>query len=148
MGREFVLRGAFDNSIGVTTTSLVVDDGLHNKGYRVKEFYILPNLFQGQTTFAGIAAMLSTNLESSTWNLEHDDQVAWFTAEQISYAHWEEPNGLCDDTVIFNRDLYVHAWNANAASSALHHWSYFVRLEEVELTDNQAVLILANEVNQ
>lgn len=145
---EFVLRGTFDIDAQATTVQVMIDDGLQNLGYRVKEFKVLPNFFQGQTVFCGATSMLSTVRTPIQWNLEQDNQLGWMTWDDHGYAHWEDVNSLVDDTIIFNRELYLHCWNSRQSDSATYHLSYFIRLERVALDDNQAVLILANEVNR
>lgn len=145
MGREFSIRTNFSFDALATHVRLILDDGLHNQGYRIKDFKILPNLFHGQTVFAGAVGMLSTNPLGVAWDLEKPEQLAWTTFDDHGYAHWEDVQSLTDPTVVFNRDLYLHVWNARQSDSATYHMSVYVLLEEVELTDNQAVLILANE---
>lgn len=148
---------------GTTTTyqyggerHLVVDDGDFNSAWRITKFAIAPlDISSSSAGSRDCFAVLATHPEAlegpvSTvieWRWSDRRQVAWTAIEMAgdtTVSNWSF--GLIDPQHVVVRDLYF-GLTAQVATSTVE-FNYFIELERVSLTDNQAVMAIIQEESQ
>lgn len=148
-GDTFILRGAFTTPInGTWDQQLIVDDGLTNFGYRIKQFKLVPQTYEGQATFyADVLGFLTLDpVGLSRFIFSDSDQIAWAMFDVTSGSGVEsDPSFELIDPVVFVRELWLRAWSS-PASAGTGRYNYFIELERVTLTDIEALVHLATEV--
>ena len=139
MSRVRTLRGKVDNT---TPVRLVIDDGNFNHAFRVIEFKVLVS--DPQPDPSGSWATLSLSEDSAgIWDLSDNGQIGW---AGMDVADAKSPNplmSLIDPDHVVVRDLWIYG-DASAAQT----FQYFVRLEMVDISDDQAILALIKERSQ
>ena len=149
-GRNFILRGSFTMPIvGTYNEHLIVDDGIPQFGYRVKSFKIVPQSYEGQAVmFPDALAFLTTSLDTtSRFMFDEPAQIAWAMFDNTSGSGIEsDPSFMLIDDQVFVRDLYFRGWVA-PASAGTADYNYFIEIERVKLSDIEALVYLATEVN-
>jgi hypothetical protein len=151
-----VLRGVCRTFQYGGAVHLVVDDGNFNNAWRITKFVISFRDLWGSSTGTrdciGVLATHEEAIESSTptvidWNWADRRQVAW-TAQELNgdttVGAWSF--GLIDPQHVIVRDLYL-GLTAQTATSTVE-FVYFIELERVTLTDNQAVMAIIQEESQ
>lgn len=156
MSRVRVLRGQcrtyqFDGAINI-----VQDDTRFNHGYRVKKFvisYEAPyDSGSGSRDCFGVLATHADAIESpllSTviiWNWADRRQIAWSSTNHVGDSLVEFLPDLVDPTHVVVRDLYLGITALSATSNNV--FNYYIELEEIPLTDNQAVMAIIQEEAQ
>jgi len=155
MGKIRVLRGrcrsfSYDGAI-----QLIQDDQRFNHGFKIRRF-VLSYEFPGDATASGkdIYGALATHEDAFQlasgvivgWAWDDRRQVAWASTEVVGDSIVKQTFELIDPTHVVVRDLYVAITSAVATGST--NFNYYVELEEVSLTDNQAVLAIVQEEAQ
>jgi hypothetical protein len=154
MGRTRVLRGRCLAYQYQGPLNLIQDDNRFNHGFIVKKFVIgfsdVSSSSAGSKECFGVLATHAAALEGPVgtvvgWNWDDRRQVAWAsTAFEDSQA--DQTFELIDPTHIIVRDLWF-GLTAQVATST-NEFVYYVELEQVELSDNQAVLAIVQEEAQ
>lgn len=156
MGKTRVLRGQIKAFQYQGAVELIQDDQRFNHGYRVKKFVIAYDApFDSASSSRDCYAVLTTNADAIPspfvpsavyWNWADRRQIAWASTNHIGDSYVEFLPDLIDPTHIVVRYLYIGI-TANVATSATN-FNYYIELEEVELSDDQAVLAIIQEESQ
>jgi hypothetical protein len=156
MSRIRVLRGVFRTFQYDGAVNLIQNDQRFNHGFRIKRFLIAPtNLHSSSIGSRDIYAVLGTHpeaLEASPgstvveWNWNDRRQVAWTSTNTIGDSMAESVFELVDPTHIVVRDLYVGLTAQTATGT--DEFNYYIELEELSLTDNEAVMAIIQEESQ
>jgi len=154
MGKTRVLRGRCRTYQYDGAVNLIQDDQRFNHGFIIKKFLIaFSDLSSSSAGSKECFAALATHADAlegpvSTviaWNWDDKRQVAWASSgHEDSFA--EATFELVDPTHVVVRDLYLGLSALTATST--NEFVYYVELEEVSLTDNQAVLAIVQEEAQ
>jgi hypothetical protein len=140
------LRGTEGVPPGQTPTidkrRLVLNDGRLNVGYLVTQFICWPETFDAN--FA-MVAQLSTDPGFAfggqpVSNARDNRQIAWFQGGFFAM----NPGAIVDPDHIVNRDLFI---NTHQTSTNME-LNYMVTLEEVNLTDDDAIVVILKEEAQ
>jgi hypothetical protein len=135
---------------------LVVDDGDFNNAWKITRFVIAP--VDPTSSSAGsrdCVAVLATHPEALegyvssvvNWTWSDRRQVAWTQIEMngdTTIGAWSF--GLIDPQHIVVRDLYFGLSSASATGTT--EFNYYIELERVTLSDNQAVMAIIQEEAQ
>ena len=156
MSRIRVLRGVcrsfqFDGAVNI-----VQDDTRFNHGFIVKKFVISYQFpYDSQAGSRDCYAALATHADALEaplnptvvqWDWGDRRQVAWTSTNHIGDSMVEFLPTLIDPTHVVVRDLYLGITALTATSSTT--FNYYIELEEVSLTDNQAVMAIVQEESQ
>jgi hypothetical protein len=122
---------------------LVVDDGRINVAYKVISFYVVGR--NPSDASGDVYGTLSLDYDAPvTWEFKDNRQIGW-ASTQVDQRP-TSPFSLIDPDHIVVRDLYVQGQLAGSGGSELIN--YFVELEQVEISDDEAVLALIKERSQ
>lgn len=155
MGKTRVLRGEIQEYNYGGAVNVIQNDQRFNHGFIIKDFRIASNdpadSTAGSRDCVGVLATHADAIEGTVstrigWNWGDRRQVAWTSTEHIGDSSVEWTNALIDPTHVVVRDLYVGVSAGSATSTRI--WCYYIELEEVALTDNQAVLAIVQEESQ
>jgi hypothetical protein len=136
------LRGTIGNG---EIKRLIVDDANINRGFKVTNFQIFPvDMSSGASDCSGVLA-LEQRGALQDWYCEDNTQIAWSSTTMSTSFSVLHKSDIIDPDHVVIRDLFVRA-DTNA--STIPRINYLVELEEVKLTDDQAVLQLIKEVAQ
>jgi hypothetical protein len=80
------------------------------------------------------------------WYWNDRRQIAWTSTEVIGDSVAATRFELIDPTHIVVRDLYVGVTEASGGTTDL--FNYYIELEEIDLTEEQAVLAIVQEESQ
>jgi hypothetical protein len=123
---------------------LIVDDGRLNHGYKVVRFVVAC----GPTSSSFDAfGTLSLDFDAPrNWDWGDNRQIAWASTNMSTTGGADAPFTLVDPDHVVIMDLYIQGQvSASGGSDVIN---YFVELEPVELTDDQAILALIKERSQ
>jgi len=149
-GQRFIIRGSgiFPTS-GTLNLLLIDDDGQPNIGYRIHQFKIFPQTYEGQAVqWPDAMGFLTTDLHGTSRMLLSDpSQLAWAMFDNTTGSGIEsDPSFELIDPQVFVRELWMRAWVApNTANASDYNW--FIELERIHLTDIEALVELATEVS-
>ena len=131
--RSRVLRGQIDSG---SQKRIIVDDGMYQHGYVVKDFVV----WATSNTGGDAECYLSLN-ETTVTSFDAGDnrQVGW-AGQTIAPA--ANQFSFLDPSVTVVRDLYVR--NISASGTA----NYMIVIEPVMLTEQQGLLTLVQERSQ
>jgi hypothetical protein len=155
MGKIRVIRGQARALQYEGTLQLIQDDRRFNHGFKIRRFMVSTE-FPADSSAGSrdLVAVLATHHEaiqvgpgvSVGWAWDDRRQVAWaglaMDGDSTVGAQFE----LIDPTHVVVRDLYVGISSLVATGNT--YFNYYVELEEVSLTDNQAVLAIVQEEAQ
>lgn len=124
---------------------LIVDDGRLNHGYKVVNFICSTDATD--VTPAGVTATLSLDYDALPgWNWSDNRQIAWSSTTIYSQSEAGAPFTLVDPNHVVIMDLYIQGQVFGSGGSDV--FNYFIELEPVELSDDQAILSLIKERSQ
>jgi len=133
---------------------LVVDDGNFNNAWRITKFVV--SYYDPTTSAAanrdsiGVLAThpeaLNDGLTHVLWNWDDRRQVAWAGMDFQGDTSVGRTFELIDPQHVIVRDLYIGI-SASFETSAVFY-NYFIELERVTLSDNQAVMAIIQEESQ
>jgi len=156
VGKIRVLRGQTNSVQYGGIKQLIQNDSRFNHGFRIKKFVIAYEFphdpgSSSRDCFAVLAthadAIPEPNIQQYVWwNWQDKRQVAWTATNHIGDSLVELYPGLIDPTHVIVRDLYVGITALTATGATM--FNYYIELEEVELTENQAVLAIIQEEAQ
>lgn len=156
MGKIRVLRGQVRRFSVEGATQLIQNDQRFTHGYRVKKFIIAyEGLHSSGAGTRDAYAVLCTHAEAVTpviggtvveWYWNDRRQIAWSSTEVIGDSVTATRFELIDPTHIVVRDLYIAITEHSGSTSDL--FNYYVELEEIDLTEEQAVLAIVQEESQ
>lgn len=156
MSKLRVLRGQVLAYQYQGALELIQDDQRFNHGYRVKKFVISYEApFTSTSSSQDCYAVLATHADaipspvvgtSIIWNWADRRQVAWASTNHIGDSYVEFLPDLVDPTHVVVRNLYLGLTAAVATGSTV--FNYYIELEEIDLTDNQAVMAIVQEEAQ
>jgi len=140
-GRTRTLRGQFTVTAGGTAKQqLIVDDGLINRGYKVKEWYLWEDS-GSPTQFSGILSMQSVNA-ANDMDASNNTQIGWVWQSNITQGGGIKEYILDPDHVIV-RDLFV-----TITGAANDNYNFMIVVEEMTITDDQAIINIIKEGSQ
>lgn len=122
---------------------LIVDDGQFTRAYRVTRFEIIsadPSISSGDCF--GTLALDQDG--ARIWNLGDNRQIGWAGQTMRDSLGPANNFSLLDPDHVIVRDLWVYG----RGTSATPGYQYFVELEMIEITEDQAVLALIKERSQ
>jgi hypothetical protein len=155
MGKIRVLRGAarafqYDGAV-----QLIQDDRRFNNGFIIRRF-LVSYQFPADSTASSrdLVGVLATHPDAFQlgggvqvgWDWSDRRQVAWASTYHVGDSVVESTFELVDPTHVVVRDLYF-ATSALTATGT-NYFNYYIELEQIELTDNQAVLAIVQEEAQ
>lgn len=157
MSKIRVLRGSIEQFSAAGPTQLIQNDLRFTHGFRIRKFVISFSQMWSQTasgrdTFGVLTtdpdAMRSKTFPTSAveWMWSDKRQVAWASTDVQADSSLGLVFGLVDPTHIIVRDLWIGITAANAILGDT--FNYYIELEEVELSENQAVLSIIQEEAQ
>jgi hypothetical protein len=123
---------------------LIVDDGRLNHGYKVVRFVAV-----GDPGSSGndAYAVLSLDYDSpATWDWGDNRQIAWSGTPIDGTGGVSKFFELVDPDHVVIMDLYIQGVVGGAGGSSVIN--YFIELEPVELSNDQAILTLIKERSQ
>jgi hypothetical protein len=155
VGKIRVIRGQVRAFNYDGAQQLIQDDQRFNHGFKIRRF-VVSTEFPADTAAGSrdLVAVLATHEEAIQlgpgvqigWGWDDRRQVAWAGLAMDGDSTVGNQFELIDPTHIVVRDLYVAISSAVATSTL--YFNYYVELEEVSLTDNQAVLAIVQEEAQ
>ena len=122
---------------------LIVDDGRFNHGYKVLEFAIL-STDPTAATADSVGTLALSEDGARKWTLEDNRQIGWAGQTMISSSGPERLMGLVDPDHVVLQDLYV--WGTG--TTAHPGYQYFIKLQAMDISTNEAVLQLIKERSQ
>jgi len=126
------------------TKRLIVDDGRLNHGYKVVRFVVAGN--PSSSAFDAFGT-LSLDYDAPTdWDWGDNRQIGWSSTNVSATAAAEPPFSLIDPDHVVIMDLYIQGQVSSGSGSDV--LNYFIELETVDLTDDQAILSLIKERSQ
>jgi len=156
MSRIRVLRGEVRSFLYDGAINLIQNDQRFNHGFRIKRFVISQtNLHSSSIGSREIYGVLGTHpeaLEASPgstvceWRWTDRRQVAWAATEAVGDSAPKQNFELVDPTHIIVRDLYIGITAATATGT--DEFNYYIELEELSLSDNEAVMAIVQEEAQ
>jgi hypothetical protein len=135
------LRGQFVEGENVR---LIVDDGRLNHGYKVTRFIVsgIPDSSSNDAY-----ATLSLDYDAPfTWDWSDNRQIAWASSGVSAAGDVRGPWMLVDPDHVVIMDLWIQGRVSGSGGGSVVN--YFVELEPIELTDDQAILTLIKERSQ
>ena len=136
------LRGTVDDGV---IKRLIVDDADFNRGFKVTRFEIFPvDVSSSSSDCTGVLA-LEERGATEDWFCEDNTQIAWSATTMAGSFSINNKTDIIDPDHVVLRDLFVMAHTANATVARIN---YLVEIEEVKLSDDQAVLQLIKETAQ
>ena len=123
---------------------LIVDDGRLNNGYKVTKFVIAGD--PGSSANDAFATLALDYDSPRSWDWGDNRQIAWASTNVQSTAGTQPFFELVDPDHVVIQDLYIQAQVGSGTGSSV--CNYFIELELVELTNDQAILSLIKERSQ
>ena len=126
------------------TKRLIVDDGRLNHGYKVVRFVVagIPS-----TSASDVFGTLSLDYDAPRdWDFGDNRQIGWASTNITTTSGVDAPFSLIDPDHVVIMDLYFQGQVSTGSGSDV--LNYFIELEPVELTDDQAILSLIKERSQ
>ena len=123
---------------------LIVDDGRLNNGYKVTRFVIAGD--PGSSANDAFATLALDYDSPRSWDWGDNRQIAWASTNVQSTAGAQSFFELVDPDHVVIQDLYIQAQVGSGTGSSV--CNYFIELEPVELTNDQAILSLIKERSQ
>ena len=152
MGKIRVLRGhatAFQYGGAV---QLIQDDRRFNHGFKIRRFVVSYEFpADSGASSRDLIAALATHEDAFQlqagvqvgWDWSDRRQVAWASTNHVGDSIAEHSFELVDPTYIVVRDLWFAC--SAAVASGSNYFNYYVELEQVKLTDDEAVLAIVQE---
>ena len=152
------LRGQISAVSGKASKQLILNDQLINRGLRVKEFYIWPEIVGNTITRTFNAILSYAELANSNVDMDAGDntQFGWAFFSQAAAIPSTGPtvgeanpsfsgffNQLIDPDHIVNRDLFISLRDSSTATV-----NYMVVCEMIDLDDNEAIITIIKENSQ
>jgi hypothetical protein len=126
------------------TKRLIVDDGRLNHGYKVVQFVVagIPS-----SSANDVFGTLCLDYDApKDWDFGDNRQIGWASTNITATSGADAPFSLIDPDHVVIMDLYIQGQVGTGAGSDV--LNYFIELEPVELTDDQAILSLIKERSQ
>jgi hypothetical protein len=143
MTKTRVLRGRIDSA---EVKQLIVDDGIITRGYKVVDFHVFPgdnSVSNGDCVGTLALAERDCTIE---WDASKQSQIGWASTYMPgTYTVAVEFNLIVPDHIVV-RDLYVTGRSAAALPG--EPVNYMITLEEVTITEDEAVMAILKEVQQ
>ena len=139
--RRRTLRGQVVEGV---VKRLIVDDGRLNNGYKVTKFVIAGD--PGSSANDAFATLALDYDSPRSWDWGDNRQIAWASTNVQSTAGAQSFFELVDPDHVVIQDLYIQAQVGSGTGSSV--CNYFIELEPVELTNDQAILSLIKERSQ
>lgn len=143
MGRRRTLRGIIESA---EVRQLIVDDGLINTGYKVVDFIVFPgdnSVSNGDCV--GTLALAERDC-TVNWDASKQTQIGWAGTAMPGTHNISSPFSVIVPDHIVVRDLYVTGRSAAALPG--EPVNYMITLEEVAISDDEAVMAILKEVQQ
>lgn len=137
MTKFYTLRGTF---VPGTQKRLILDDGNFNNGFIVRKFVVAGD--PRDSTDEAYATLMLDKDADKVWNWGDNRQIAWAAAHNRATNSVDTPFILVDMDTVVVADMYI------GGESNSPYINYYVQLERIELTDNQAVMTLIKERSQ
>ena len=133
--RTHTLRGRLANG---EKKDLIIDDGRLNHGMKIKEFHVwgIDN-----DSSAEMALCLNTENVGSQFDASNGNQIAWASQTGAAGVPTNSSFSLIDPNHVVVQDLVLNNFGSTTGN-------YLVILEQVTLSDDQAILALIKERQQ
>jgi hypothetical protein len=172
MGKILTFRGtmtAADNARILDHEVFKYEGPDLTKAWKVKEFYLWPKTIRAETGSTEgqwvLASSLATDVLGSVgfdsiMSTEDNRQIAWVNK---GYFHRDSPigdfltgvtglfdtKGVVDPGHIVNNGLYINMYTtSDSTTSPTRDYNYLIVLEEVKISENEAILQLIKGVAQ
>lgn len=119
--------------------TLIIDDGRLNHGFKVKEFHVWGVDYD---SLAQMTLCINENNVGADWDASNGSQIAWSAqagaiAPPPMMAHFS----LIDPNHVVIQDLVINNFGTTDGN-------YLVILEQIKLSDDQAIIALIKERQQ
>jgi len=133
--KVLTLRGRLANG---EKKDLIIDDGRLNHGMKIKSFHVW-----GIDNDSGAEMTLCFNTESvgSNFDASNGNQIAWASQAGAAGVPAQYNFSLIDPNHVVVQDLILNNFGATVGN-------YLVIMEQVSLSDDQAILALIKERQQ
>lgn len=133
--KVLTLRGRLDNG---EKKDLIIDDGRLNHGMKIKEFHVwgIDNDSGAEMTLC-----LGTENVGSQFDASNGNQIAWASQAGAAGVPAQYNFSLIDPNHVVVQDLVLNNFGSTAGN-------YLVIMEQVTLSDDQAILALIKERQQ
>jgi len=171
MSRVLTFRGsidAADNAISKNNRIFSYEASDLTRAWKVKSFYLWPETIRAEIGTADGQWMLSGSLATdviggstftSVCTVNDNRQFAWMqcgyniratTNDFINKPTGLEDNkGIVDPDHVINRELYVNLTTVSeSTTSPVRRYNYLVVLEEIKISENEAILQMVKGVAQ
>jgi hypothetical protein len=139
--RRRTLRGQL---VEGQTKRLIVDDGRLNHGYKVVRFVV--SGIPSSSAFDAFGTLCLDYDAPRDWDWSDNRQIAWASTNITTTAGVDAPFSLIDPDHVVIMDLFIQGQVSTGSGSDV--LNYFIELETIDLTDDQAILTLIKERSQ
>ena len=123
---------------------LILDDGRLNHGYKVVRFIVAP--IPDSSSSDAYATLCLDYDAPFQWDWGDNRQIGWASSGTSAAGDVRGPWTLIDPDHVVIMDLWIQARVGASGGTSLVN--YFIELEPVELTDDEAILSLIKERSQ
>ncbi len=140
MGKTRTLRGT---CIDQEVRRLIMDDGNFTKAYKVIDFQIV-SIDPDNVSNDAWGTLALDQDGARVWRLDDNRQIGW-SGQRIDGGNNSVASvmSLVDPDHVVVRDLFVYGQSQSGLG-----YQYYVRLEKVDITDDEAILALIKERSQ
>jgi hypothetical protein len=134
---------------------LIQDDHRFNHGFKIRRFVVSYEFpADSGASSRDLIAALATHEDAFqvgpgvqvAWNWADRRQVAWASTNHVGDSIVDQTFELIDPTHVVVRDLWFAC--SVLTSSGTNYFNYYIELEKIDLTDDQAVLAIVQEEAQ
>lgn len=147
------LRGQITASGGKAQKNIIIDDLRINHGLIIRDFVMWPQSLTAtsESVCNGILSYSALGNAAELQDASDNTQFAWYTFAQYQDTSMPPASvpvpltsyGFIDPNHIVNRDMFV-----SLRGSSDFAFNYMIICEEVELTDNEAIITILKENSQ
>ena len=142
------LRGTLTSPAGAFKQQLILDDGRPNNGLKILEFHVWSDLFHQQAYGSfGLSLDKHNVAGQDIFDAGDNRQIAWVTMGYVAAGSGTTdlfPQvSLIDPDHIVNRDLFIYGLGSHDVV-----FNYLIKCQEVELTDDEAIVTIIKETSQ
>ena len=171
MSRVLSFRGAItiaDNAISKNNHIFSYEAADLTRAWKVKSFYLWPQTLRAEIGTTDGQWMMSGSLATdviggasfeSICTVEDNRHFAWMQcgynirAGSTDFINkptgLEDNRGIVDPDHVINRDLYVNLTTVSESTTGpIRNYNYFVVLEEIKISENEAILQMVKGVAQ
>ena len=145
LGKLRTLRGQIEVAGGgVARKNIIISDGLVNMGLKVIDFEIWSDIVSvGAGRITNGILSLDTIATGTNMNAADNSQFGWYFGSTGVGGEFLSPRMIIDPDHIVNRDLYLTMDQTTNGT-----YNYLIRVQAVELTDDEAIISIIKETSQ